>query len=71
MKIKFNSDDGLLLRKTIKIYNMIIGVKSAFYEGSKYYPQIFLNNFLYKLQILTKPLVKVSVLFATTGTFLK
>ena len=37
MKIKFNSDDELLLNKTIEIRNIIIVVRAAFYENSKYY----------------------------------
>ena len=41
MKIKFNSDDNLLLKKKLKLYNLIIFVKSIFREGSKYYLQVF------------------------------
>ena len=37
MKIKFNSDDELLLNKTIEIRNIIIAVRAVFYENSKYY----------------------------------
>ena len=29
MKIKFNSDDDLLLNKTLKLYNMVIVVRSV------------------------------------------
>ena len=46
MKIKFNSDDELPLKKTLRLYNMIIGVKSVFHEGNKYYPQFFLDECL-------------------------
>ena len=49
MKIKFNSDDDFSLKKTLKLYNMIIVVRSTFYEGNKYYPQNFLDKCLYKL----------------------
>ena len=42
MKIKFNSDDNLSLNKIIEIYSMIIVVW-------RYYPQIFLDEFLFKL----------------------
>ena len=42
MKIKFNSDDNLSLDKMIEIYSMIIVVR-------RYYPQIFLDEFLFKL----------------------
>ena len=37
MKIKFNSDGNLPLKKTIELYNMITVVRSVFHEDSKYY----------------------------------
>ena len=49
MKIKFNSDDELPLNKTTKIPSMIIVVRVVFHENSKYYPQVFLDECLYKL----------------------
>ena len=49
MKIKFNSDDELPLNKTIKICSMIIVVRTVFHENNKYYPQVFLEECLYKL----------------------
>ena len=48
IKIKFNSDDKLPLRKTIEIPSMIIVVRAVFYENKKY-PQVFLDKCLYKL----------------------
>ena len=48
MKIKFDSDNGLLLNKTIEIYNVTIVVRAIFYENDKYYPQILLEECLYK-----------------------
>ena len=36
MKIKFNSDDGLPLKKTLELHNMIIVVRAVFHEGSKH-----------------------------------
>ena len=51
MKIKFNSDNELPLNKMIEIPSMIIGVKAIFYKNSKYYPQVFSDECLYKLQI--------------------
>ena len=50
MKIKFNSDDDLLLKKTLKLRNMVIVVRYVFHEGSKYYPQFVLAESLYKLK---------------------
>ena len=49
MKIKFNSDDSLLLNKTLKIHNTTIIVRSVFQEDDKYYPQVFLDDCLYEL----------------------
>ena len=42
MKIKFNSDYNLLLRKTLNFHEITILVRFIFEEGSKYYPQVFL-----------------------------
>ena len=48
MKIKFNLDDELPLIKTIEIPSMVIVVRAVFHENNKY-PQVFLNECLYKL----------------------
>ena len=52
MKIKFNLDDELPLNKTIEIPTMTIVVRAVFHENNKYYPQVFLDECLYKLQII-------------------
>ena len=52
VKIKFNSDDQLLLNQTIEISTMTIVVRAVFHENSKYYLQVFLDEFLYKLQTI-------------------
>ena len=52
MKMKFNSDDELPLNKTIEIPTMTIVVRAVFHENNKYYPQVFLDECLYKLQII-------------------
>ena len=45
MKVKFNSDDNLSLKKTLEILNMMtIVVISVFYEGKKYYLEFFLDK---------------------------
>ena len=49
MKIKFNSDGMLPLNKAIEIPSMIIVVRDIFLENNKYYPQVFLDECLYKL----------------------
>ena len=43
IKIKFNSDHGLPLNKTIEIPTMAIVIRAIFYEN-KYYPQVFLDQ---------------------------
>ena len=48
MKIKFNSDDDLPLNKIPKLRNLTIIVRSVFEENRKYYPQVFLDECLYK-----------------------
>ena len=52
MKIKFNSDHELTLNKTIEIPTMTIDVRAVFHENNKYYPQVYLDECLYKLQII-------------------
>ena len=49
MKIKFNSDDELLINKTIEIPTIIIVVRAIFLENNKYLPQVFLDECLYKI----------------------
>ena len=49
MKIKFNSDDELPLKNTVKIPSKIRVVRVVFYENNKYYPQVFSDECLYKL----------------------
>ena len=48
-KIKFNSDDDLLLNKTLKFHAMTIIIRSGFEEDDKLYPQILLDDTLYEL----------------------
>ena len=49
MKIKFNSDDDLPLNKILKLHMLTIIIRSVFEEDGKYYPQIFLDEYLYEL----------------------
>ena len=51
MKIKFNSDDDLPLNKQLKFHNMTITIRSVFEEDSKLYPQVFLDDTLYELNV--------------------
>ena len=41
MKIKFNSDDGLLLNKPLKLHAMTRIIRFVFEAGGKLYPQVF------------------------------
>ena len=41
--------DDLPLNKLLKLYMLTIVVRSALEEDSKYYPQIYLDECLYKL----------------------
>ena len=50
MKIKFNLDDKLPINKIIEIPTITIVVTAIFLENSKYYPQVFLDEYLYKTQ---------------------
>ena len=47
MKIKIISDDDIPLNKMIEIPSIIIVVRAIFQENSKYYLQVFLDEFLY------------------------
>ena len=51
MKIKLNSDDDLPLNKPIKVHAMTIIIRSVFEEDGKLYPQVFLDDTLYELNI--------------------
>ena len=51
MKIKFNSDDNdLSLNKPLKLHFITITIRSVFEDG-KFYPQLFLNDTLYELNM--------------------
>ena len=49
MKIKFNSDDNFPLNKQLKFLSVNIIVRSVFEENGKYYPQVFLDEYLYEV----------------------
>ena len=51
MKIKFNSDDDLPLNKSLKFHMMTIIIRSVFEEDGKLYPQVFLDDTLYELNV--------------------
>ena len=49
MKIKFISDNELPLNKTIEILSMAIVAGDIVLENNKYYPQVLLDECLYKI----------------------
>ena len=54
MKIKFNSDDDLPLNKPLKFYLITIttiAIRSVFEEDGKLYPEVFLDDTLYELNV--------------------
>ena len=51
MKIKFNSDDNLPLNKPLEFHLMTITIRSVFKEDWKLYPQLFLDDTLYELNV--------------------
>ena len=44
METRFCSDEDLSLRKKIDLYDGTIVIRSIFYNGDKYFPQVFLND---------------------------
>ena len=49
LKIRLESNDHLPLNKPIKLRLLTIIIRSVFSEGSKFYPQLFLDDALYEL----------------------
>ena len=50
MEIKFNSDNDLLLNKSLNFFLMTITIRCVFQEDNELYPQVFLGDTLYELQ---------------------
>ena len=51
LKIKLNFDDNLPLNKPLIFHNMTKTMRSVFEEDGKLYPQLFLDDSLYELNI--------------------
>ena len=51
MKTKFNSNNDLPVNKPLKFHAMAIIIRSVFEEDGKLYPQVFLDDTLYELNI--------------------
>ena len=52
VKIKFDSDNNLRLVVVLKFCILTIVIRCIFEKDGKYYPQIFLDDSLYELQML-------------------
>ena len=48
-KIKFVSDDSLPLGKLIYFPTLTVGIRCVFKQGDVFYPQVYLDDALYKL----------------------
>ena len=51
MKIKFNSDHDLPLKKPLKFHSLSITIRSVFEEDGKLYLQVFLDATVYELHV--------------------
>ena len=51
VKIKFNSDDHLPLKKPLKLCSITKTIRSVLEEDGKLYPDVFLDDNLYELSI--------------------
>ena len=60
MKIKFDSDDDLPLNRLWKFPTMTIVIRSVFEDERKSYPQIYLDECLYELQMLEYDRIDIS-----------
>ena len=49
MKIKFNTDDNILLNKIIYLPTITIIIRSVTKKDDKHYPQLFLDDCLYEI----------------------
>ena len=50
-KIKFHTNDNLPLNKPLNLHSLTIIVRSVFEDEGKFYPQVYLDECLYELQV--------------------
>ena len=50
-KIKIDTDDNLLLNKSLSLRKLTIAFRSVFKDEVKFYPQVNLDECLYELQV--------------------
>ena len=58
--IIFDSDDNLPLNKILKFRVLTIIIRNIFEKDGEYYPQIFLDDFLYEIQMLEYDRIDIS-----------
>ena len=51
MKIKCNSDKNLPLNEPLRFHNITLIIRPVFEEDGKLYPQVFLADTLYELNV--------------------
>ena len=61
MKIKFNSNVDLPLNKQLKFHNMTLTIRSVFEEDGKLYPQVFLDDTFYELNIKMREYERIDI----------
>ena len=49
MKIKFNTDDDVPLKKQFYFFTITVIIRNIFIKDGKYYAQCFLDKFLYEV----------------------
>ena len=49
MKIKFESNDNFPLNKPLNLHMLTIIVRSVFENEGKFYPHVYLDEYLYEL----------------------
>ena len=65
--MKFNSDDDLPLKKTLKLCDMIIVARTFFHEGNKCFQQVFLDGYLYKFPKINDNKIFANVIILRLG----
>ena len=63
IKDKNYSGDGLPQNRTLKLWNMVIVVRSVFHESKKYYSHISLDKCLHKLRVIQKCFIMIELTF--------
>ena len=49
MKIKFNTDDDIPLNKKLYFLTITVIIRCVFEKDGKYYPQVYLDEYLHQM----------------------